>query len=204
MTDLVSSFRYREAADGCWLWQGYCDSNGYGRIYDRERKSIVWAHRFSYERHKGPIPERHEIDHTCQTTACVNPDHLDAVTKAEHARRTMMRLGKDDLHVAAARLRRSGLAYGEIADALGYAGRGSAKAAVIAAIVKGLIAAEEVPPARRLSDAECDDIRAMYALGVPQTVLARHYGFDSSHISRVCSNQRLRKERRRRPLEGAA
>lgn len=44
------------------------------------------AHRFSYEAHKGPIPEGLEIDHVCRNRSCVNPEHLRAVTRRENMR----------------------------------------------------------------------------------------------------------------------
>jgi len=184
---------------GCWLWQGYADRNGYGRIYDGTRprgRRTEWAHRAFYERHKGLIPTRHEVDHVCRVTVCVNPEHLEAVTKVEHARRTFARLGKDDLHRFAAELRTMGLTYEEIAEVLEYSDGGGAASAVKAAIRKGLVAADAVPEQKRLTASEREDIRGLYALGVPQTELAAWYGFDSSHISRVCNGTESKASRR--------
>lgn len=180
---------YTVDENGCWIWTAYADKNGYARFYNRSRRRIEWAHRYSIERHLGePIPPRHEVDHLCQVTLCVNPEHLQILTKAEHVRVTMQRLGKDDLHLAAARLRRSGFTYGEIAEALNYSGdAGSAFKAVRTAIDKGLVDASEIPPTPRLSADERAEVRALYAFGIPQTVIGRFYGVDSSHISRVCN-----------------
>lgn len=47
----------------------------------------VYAHRFSYEQSKGPIPPGLVIDHLCRVHHCVNPDHLEAVTTQENIRR---------------------------------------------------------------------------------------------------------------------
>jgi len=184
---------------GCWIWGGHVDRNGYGRVYDPSRpkgKRSEWAHRAFYRRHKGPIPERHEVDHECQNTVCVNPEHLAAVTKVEHARRTFARLGKDDLHRFAAELRTLGLTYGEIAEVLEYSHSGSAAAAVLSAIRKGLVEASSIPEQRRLTQSEREDIRELYAFGVPQTELAAWYGTDSSHISRICNRLDGRAARR--------
>ena len=183
---------------GCWVWTGYADRNGYARTYDPSRpksRRTEWAHRVSYEHHKGPIPDRYEVDHVCQNTLCVNPSHLEAVTKAEHAARTMRRLGKDDRHKLAATLRSSGLKYSEIAEALNLAGSSGAHAAVMAALEKGLVAAEELPTPVRLTEDEREDIRDLYALGVPQTELAAWYGVDSSAVSRICNHLETRSAR---------
>jgi hypothetical protein len=49
------------------------------------------AHRASYEFFVGPIPDGLEIDHVwtrgCRHTNCVNPEHLEPVTRAENMRR---------------------------------------------------------------------------------------------------------------------
>lgn len=185
---LPESFKYQVGGSkGCWLWQGYCDKNGYSRIYNRDRKRIEWAHRYSYEAHKGPIPARYEVDHVCEQVNCVNPDHLDAVTKAEHARRTMERLGKDRRHLAAAHLRRLNLTYSEIADALEYGSRTAAHDAVRAAVQKGLIGADELPAVAKLTAVEREEIRDMHMLGIPQTVIGEFYNTHPSQISRICN-----------------
>jgi len=73
---------YVEKTDTHWLWTGLKCHAGYGRMSNGPRK--VQAHRFSYELHVGPIPEGMFVDHKCHTPACVNPDHLQAVTIREN------------------------------------------------------------------------------------------------------------------------
>lgn len=65
-------------ADGCWLWQGGTDIWGYGTFSVRGRG--VGAHRYSYELIRGSISDGLTIDHLCRVRACVNPDHMEAVT----------------------------------------------------------------------------------------------------------------------------
>lgn len=61
-------------ATGCWEWTGpssreYGHHNGEG------------AYRYSYRLLVGPIPDGLHIDHLCRNTLCVNPAHLEAVTR---------------------------------------------------------------------------------------------------------------------------
>jgi hypothetical protein len=60
------------------IWKG----TGYG--YFRDGGTTRLAHRAAYESVKGLIPEGLVIDHLCRIPACVNPDHLEAVTVREN------------------------------------------------------------------------------------------------------------------------
>ncbi len=60
--------------NGCMLWSGAKDSWGYGHL--TVNKTTVKAHRLSYILHKGNIQKEMYICHTCDTPACVNPEHL--------------------------------------------------------------------------------------------------------------------------------
>ena len=60
--------------NGCWIWQRGLSNSGYGETAIRGRKKR--AHRVCYEIYKGKIPEHLQVCHTCDTPACVNPDHL--------------------------------------------------------------------------------------------------------------------------------
>lgn len=76
---------------GCWLWTGELNSAGYGRISRGNRhtgtRERLLAHRVSYELANGPAPEGMDLDHKCRVRMCVNPAHLEPVTRSENNRR---------------------------------------------------------------------------------------------------------------------
>lgn len=86
-----------QKTETCWLWTGRTkgrQSHKYPNMYsvkiDGKWKEIG-AHRWSYEYFIGPIPDKYTIDHVwargCTSTLCVNPDHLEAVTRGENTLR---------------------------------------------------------------------------------------------------------------------
>lgn len=71
---------------GCWVWQRHIDAKGYGRLWPNGKRAML-AHRWVYEKHKGPIAPGLVIDHLCRNTRCVNPDHLEPVSNTTNCRR---------------------------------------------------------------------------------------------------------------------
>ncbi len=69
----------------CWEWVGSLNPGGYGNI--KIGGKTISAHRWVYETLVGPIPEGLDLDHLCRVRHCVNPDHLEPVTRAENLRR---------------------------------------------------------------------------------------------------------------------
>ncbi len=68
----------------CWIWTGCLNRDGYGHLSPSAWEGHCGAHRFSYEIHKGKIPDGLQIDHLCRVKNCVNPEHLEAVTQREN------------------------------------------------------------------------------------------------------------------------
>ena len=71
--------------ESCWLWCGTTNYYGYGVLLMPGEKPVR-AHRYSYELHKGKIPESMVILHSCDNPLCVNPDHLSVGTRLDNNR----------------------------------------------------------------------------------------------------------------------
>ncbi len=79
--------RITESGD-CWLF----DVNTVSAYKTFKHQGREWrAHRWSYTRFVGPIPDGLQLDHTCENKSCVRPEHLEPVTNAENQRRRVMR-----------------------------------------------------------------------------------------------------------------
>jgi hypothetical protein len=66
----------------CWEWLGVINASGYGTF--KRSGSRYMAHRWTYEQLVGPIPEGLTIDHLCRNRSCVNPVHMEPVTRGEN------------------------------------------------------------------------------------------------------------------------
>ena len=67
---------------GCWMWIGAVDSRGYGRFFFNSQNAR--AYHLAWEDHYGTRPVGVELHHLCYNKTCVNPLHLQPLTRAEH------------------------------------------------------------------------------------------------------------------------
>lgn len=87
MLRAIASITTEGGPDGeCWVWQGaFSSRNGHPtypalsmRYAGRRRQRLV--HRVAYEAAYGPLAAGEQVHHRCATTACVRPEHLQAVS----------------------------------------------------------------------------------------------------------------------------
>lgn len=69
----------------CWICTIKNKVDGYVKISEKGKHRR--AHVVVYEHHKGLVPAGLELDHLCRVRACVNPDHLEAVTHSVNMQR---------------------------------------------------------------------------------------------------------------------
>jgi hypothetical protein len=74
-----------DRATGCLLWTGYCNPEGYGRVWvGRPIRRLDYAHRLMYQLFAGSIPDGMQLDHLCRNPQCASPAHLEVVTHREN------------------------------------------------------------------------------------------------------------------------
>ena len=77
MTTLPKRVSDKILFEVCWEWTAAKNSAGYGVI--RVDGALLLAHRYIYELLVGPI--ENEMDHLCRNRGCVNPEHIEDVTR---------------------------------------------------------------------------------------------------------------------------
>lgn len=73
-------------SNGCWEWVGHVNPHGYGMASTGKFTNSP-AHRVIYTAFRGLIPAGLDLDHLCRNRCCVNPSHLEPVTRRENVMR---------------------------------------------------------------------------------------------------------------------
>lgn len=98
-TELES--RVIKQPDGCWLWAGSVNPQGYGMLMNPERghgqaravgeRRTLLAHRWAWTLKHGEIPAGLYICHHCDVPQCVNPAHLFAGTARDNVQDALVK-----------------------------------------------------------------------------------------------------------------
>ena len=81
-----------QPSTGCRVWQGGTSSQGrYGSLW--HNGTVRYAHRVAYEAAFGELPcgslthesESTEVHHVCGNRLCVEPSHLELITRRHHS-----------------------------------------------------------------------------------------------------------------------
>lgn len=85
---LLSKSERGDDENSCWIWTASKINTGYGQINLHGAPRL--AHRVSYVLFVGPIPSGMDLDHICRVRSCINPKHLEPVTRSENNKRGLV------------------------------------------------------------------------------------------------------------------
>lgn len=67
----------------CWIWRGHIDNRGYGRLNVSGYRGML-AHRWMYQSRVRELTSKESLHHLCSVKACINPDHLEVMSRSAH------------------------------------------------------------------------------------------------------------------------
>jgi HNH endonuclease len=84
--DWLARWAIPEPNSGCLIWLGPLNKGGYGSVHYPGQTKMN-AHRAAYLIARGPIPPKLEPDHLCRLRCCIEPNHLELVTRSVNLKR---------------------------------------------------------------------------------------------------------------------
>lgn len=84
---LTSSTRYKVNSNGCWVWKlKHRTHSGFPEVSDKGIPKVA-TRIFAKEIKDIKVPDGFVLFQKCRNRSCVNPDHLEIISKAESVRR---------------------------------------------------------------------------------------------------------------------
>lgn len=71
--------------NGCLIWNGHVDTAGYPNVKWQNKNYLV--HRAYYKIMVSDIKKHDTLDHLCRNKLCINPKHLEPVSRSENIKR---------------------------------------------------------------------------------------------------------------------
>ena len=87
MIDAYLTDRMMPVPDGCVLWTGPVNADGYASYQKQGPDKGRLAHRVMWKQAHGPLPDAIELDHLCRQRSCMEMAHLEPVTQAVNKQR---------------------------------------------------------------------------------------------------------------------
>lgn len=76
-----------QKTESCWLWTAAKTRDGYGTFNSPRPFKTNLAHRLTFLDNGGVIEDGFTLDHLCRTKNCVNPAHLESVSRRVNIQR---------------------------------------------------------------------------------------------------------------------
>ena len=79
---------------GCWNWTAGINGRGYAYLWvpdEQGRKTLksgrtLQAYKLAWIWRNGPVPQGCDLHHKCANRRCVNPSHIEPLTRQQHQR----------------------------------------------------------------------------------------------------------------------
>ena len=78
----ILPFVEKHSRTGCMVFLGPTNGSSYGTVHPEWMG--IGAHRVVWVVERGPVPAGHELHHMCGVRRCVNVDHIQVLTRAQH------------------------------------------------------------------------------------------------------------------------
>ncbi len=182
---------------GCWVWVASLKTTGYGQIQLGGR--TLAAHRASYELYVEKPDSSLTLDHLCMNKLCVNPEHLEQVSRAENTRRWAATITACP----------AGHAFDSANTHFDKHGNrhcrrcNNDRTAVISARKRVEREAAGLARGPLLTDQDVETMRAKRAAGLSVRAIAAEFAVSASHASKLISGSRARRQRHTGPTKAA-